>query len=99
MGGFLAAVVLRDGGLELAIGLHVINNVAAAVLVGSPASVISGTAPLLTTAQSPPVVTLAVTAAQVAVFWAVVFRHRRQSEAVMTGAADHASPPDRQDAT
>jgi hypothetical protein len=69
------------------------------MLIGSPASVISGTAPLFTTAQSPPVLTLAVTAAQIAVFWAVVFRHTRKPQAVMTGAADQASPPGRPEAT
>lgn len=74
MGGLLTAVALRDGRLELAIGLHVVNNLAAAVVVGTATSVIAGAAPMFTTAEASPVLTLTVTAVQATVFWLVVFR-------------------------
>jgi uncharacterized protein len=79
MGGFLTAVALRDGRLELAIGLHVVNNVAAAVVVGSTGSVLAGTAPLVTTTASAPAVTLAVLLAQCAAFWLLSFRPGREA--------------------
>ena len=77
MGGLLTAVALRDGRLELAMGLHMVNNLAAAVVVGTTTSVIAGTAPIFTTAESPPLLTLAVTAVQATIFWLVVFRPAR----------------------
>lgn len=73
-GAFLAAISLRDGRLELAIGIHVANNLVAAVVVGASGSVLAGTAPLATTTASSPLVTLAVLAAQGAAFWVLVFR-------------------------
>jgi membrane protease YdiL (CAAX protease family) len=82
MGGFLAAVALRDGRLELVIGLHLANNLAAAVLVGSPGSVLAGTAPIVTAGASSPAVTLAVLATQASLFWLVVFRLGRAPAAV-----------------
>jgi uncharacterized protein len=80
MGGFLAAVALRDGRLELVIGLHVVNNVTAAVIVGSNGSVLAGTAPLVTASASSPAVTLAVLAVQAAAFWLVLFRPGRHAK-------------------
>ena len=74
MGGFLTAVALRDDRLELAIGLHVANNLAAAIVVGTSTSVIAGTAPVFTTAESSPLLALAVVVIQATVFWLVVFR-------------------------
>lgn len=74
MGAFLTAVAVRDGRLELAIGAHVANNLTAALVVGSTGSVLAGTAPLLTTAASTPLVTLGVLAVQAVLFWLAVFR-------------------------
>ena len=81
MGGFLTAVALHDGRLELVIGLHVANNVTAAVIVGSNGSVLAGTAPLVTTSASSPAITLAVLAVQAAAFWVVLLRPGRAAKA------------------
>jgi len=87
-GAFLAAVALKDGRLELAIGIHVANNLVAAVVVGASGSVLAGTAPLVTTAASPPALTLAVLAMQAAVFWVLVFRLPRRAESGADPSAD-----------
>lgn len=72
LGAFLTWISLRDGQIELAIGLHAANNLAVALLVTFPDSVLP-TPALLTTSHFEPVFSLIAEVIMCALFYLIVF--------------------------
>ena len=75
LGGFLAWISLKDGSIELAIGVHAANNIAASMLVTFPESVLQ-TPAILTTTHFDPVFTLIAEIFLCAIFYLLVFVRR-----------------------
>jgi membrane protease YdiL (CAAX protease family) len=74
LGAFLAWISLKDGSLELAIGVHAANNIAASLLVTFPESVLQ--TPAILTTHFEPVSSLIATLILCALFYLVVFVRR-----------------------
>jgi membrane protease YdiL (CAAX protease family) len=72
LGAFLAWISLKDGTIELAIGIHAANNIAAGLLVTFPDSVLP-TPAVLTTTQFDPVFSLISEIVMCALLYFVVF--------------------------
>jgi membrane protease YdiL (CAAX protease family) len=75
LGAFLAWISLKDGTIELAIGIHAANNLMAGLLVTFPESVLP-TPAILTTTHFEPVFSLIAELIMCALFYLVVFVRR-----------------------
>jgi uncharacterized protein len=76
LGVFLAWISIKDGTIELAIGLHAANNLFAGLVVTFPQSALPTPAIIYTT-HFDPVFNLVVTIALCAVFYTIVFMRRK----------------------
>jgi len=87
LGAFLTWISLKDGTIELAIGVHAANNLMAGLLVTFPESVLPSPA-ILTTTHFEPVFSLIAELIMCALFYLVVFvlRGRRKQEAVASSS-------------
>jgi membrane protease YdiL (CAAX protease family) len=81
LGAFLAWISLKDGTIELAIGVHAANNLMAGLLVTFPESVLP-TPAILTTTQFDPLFSLIAELFFCALFYLLVFVRRGKSNPV-----------------
>ena len=81
LGAFLTWISLKDGTIELAIGIHAANNLMAGLLVTFPESVLP-TPAILTTTHFDPVFSLIAEVLVCALFYLLVFVRRSKAEAV-----------------
>jgi len=81
LGAFLAWISLKDGTIELAIGVHAANNLMAGLLVTFPESVLP-TPAILTTTHFEPVFSLIAELIMCALFYLLVFVLRGRSKQV-----------------
>ncbi len=81
LGAFLAWISLKDGTIELAIGIHAANNLMAGLLVTFPESVLP-TPAILTTTHFEPVFSLIAELFMCALFYLVVFVRRSRMRLV-----------------
>jgi hypothetical protein len=81
LGAFLTWISLKDGTIELAIGVHAANNLMAGLLVTFPESVLP-TPAILTTTHFDPLFSLIGTVVFCALFYLLVFVRRTKAEPV-----------------
>jgi membrane protease YdiL (CAAX protease family) len=81
LGAFLTWISLKDGTIELAIGIHAANNLMAGLLVTFPESVLP-TPAILTTTHFDPVFSLIAEVLFCALFYLLVFVRRSKAEPV-----------------
>ena len=87
LGAFLAWISLKDGTIELAIGVHAANNLMAGLLVTFPESVLPSPA-ILTTTHFDPVYSLVTVIFFCALFYLLVFVRRKSTNVIVeTGAS------------
>jgi hypothetical protein len=87
LGAFLAWISLKDGTIELAIGVHAANNLMAGLLVTFPQSVLPSPA-ILTTTHFDPVYSLVTVIFFCALFYLLVFVSRKSTNVIVeTGAS------------
>jgi len=87
LGAFLAWISLKDGTIELAIGVHAANNLMAGLLVTFPESVLP-TPAILTTTQFDPVYSLVTVIFFCALFYLLIFVRRKSTKRLVeTGAS------------
>lgn len=82
LGAFLAYISLKDGTIELAIGIHAANNLMAALLVTFPESVLP-TPAILTTTHFDPIFSLIAEVFFCALFYLLVFYRRGKAKPVV----------------
>ncbi len=82
LGAFLAWISLKDGSIELAIGVHAANNLMAGLIVTFPDSVLP-TPAILTTSHFEPVFSLVAELIMCAIFYWLVFIRRGSSKRVI----------------
>jgi membrane protease YdiL (CAAX protease family) len=82
LGAFLAWISLKDGSIELAIGVHAANNLMAGLIVTFPDSVLP-TPAILTTTHFEPVFSLIAELIMCALFYLIVFMKRRSEKRIV----------------
>lgn len=87
VGMFLAAISLRDGRLELAIGVHAANNLFGVLVVNDPAGALPAPALFTAEAAGDPLLGLGVALAAAVALWIAVFPARSRA-AVPAGEYD-----------
>ncbi len=82
LGAFLAWISLKDGSIELAIGVHAANNLVAGLIVTFPDSVLP-TPAILTTTHFEPVFSLIAELIMCALFYLIVFVRSRSEKRII----------------